>query len=393
MRSYADAFGSIVDCRNLELRGTFYNLSRNQVNELANEFVQFVNKEFKDKCLIPWKKDNRVFREGSNLLEYGDRYAHVGFDGAVKGENVYNIKTKKAYERRVDYDMVYLLNQHAPSGSFDYQEYYNNHIAPCFEYIYGVYTVLADSNPYRKVLVDPERFITELYRLYDLDPRPVLGLFCPPDLVGFCNVKSDHWFDRTPDYYIGEIKLSISLYSLDDSINETAQIMQDFAEYLSKRYININLSIGIDPGYYYGYISLLEPNHSNEEQSLEIVSKYIYAKTVTWANLLSPHLVSRVDSLSIGSDAIICRRFDSGGMILKSAKPLMETTMQQLKILKNVLKPVLFPGEWRQYVTSRFRVYWEPVPILDGEIKIEGNQVVFGKTGSIDKSFVDYCLT
>ena len=370
LKSYADNYGAIVDRRMLNLSGTFYMLPREQINALGYDIKTFIDQMFGEKCIFTWKKNGRTFRHGNDILEIKDEDVYLGFDGDVIGRKVYNKKTQKEYEIKRRHKTYRDTSSHAhiqiPFVSYDYPNFYDKNIYP--------------------YLHNNDKLAEALYNTFGIDNKSDLGVFSQNELYCSIVVTDAKRFICKRGFFYGTIDFGVSVYSLGDSINMVASELRCFADQLFNKYENLNLCVGLNTGYCWGYMAQPLISNSNEDIILSIMAEKTYITKISWSNYISRKTLGLAGGVLTTDSLEINIRYETGGCIIKIDKKLTETKMNDLKIVKTILQPLLFPGEQRVPIDGHFRGNWEPVPILDGEIRIEEDEVVFGEAKEINRS-------
>ena len=79
---------------------------------------------------------------------------------------------------------------------------------------------------------------------------------------------------------------------------------------------------------------------------------------------------------------ILIEELQGGGLLIKHDRPISKMTIADLKDMKQCLYGALISGKSIFYTGyNRFRSRWEYVPLLEDEIRINGDEVIFEHIG------------
>ena len=373
MRSYMDVLGRIIDCRYLCLEGSFVKLTLDEVNAMAQDFYDFIEKEFGDNCVITWEDERKRLpsihpKRGGVFLGSSGEDGFFAANIDIRGSAVYNKATQKKQRSRMGNDISYWLIK-TPSfhASVGYPEYYASEIQP--------------------YLHDSKTFLSALHKLYDLEDKYYINRPYTHDIQASIIVfGTTRWDISTANGNKGVVRVRILLYSIEYEPNEMAEKLLGFAKEISKKYVNFNASIFINTN----FEDYMDWFNSFGELSEEILSRaslgyhqeLIYLQNVGWSHIVAPYTKVLLDGDCCRSENIITEDLQGGGMLIKYNKPISEMTIEDLKEMKKYIYSMLISGKSHVPVYfDRFRSKWEYVPVLDDEIRIEGDNVIFEHIG------------
>lgn len=363
MKSTSEEFGRIIDCRMLILDGQYFNLTEYQALKLAEKFYLFVNSLFEDSCVLLWKCKNRSIRKSSDITDSKirtDEIFDISLLGDVKGNIVYNKSSLRAYERRLQNDIVFCLGLTPPFSATDYPDYAKTEL-----------------DPYR---ASPMQFRDALLKLFNMEDRCNRGFYRQHDLEG-CFFSSSA--EENESAFSGEFFLEISCHSLGDELDKTAEKLYEFGKALVSEFSNVNMTIGVaqterEWEQYFG-----APHISSRP---EMLSENEYMRKVGWANIFSP-LVSQLldfNEETVFPDSVQYEQLENGAACIRLNSTVSKTTISDLKQLKATFYPALLPSvieftsDW-----PYFRSQWENVAILDDELLTDGDKVIFRQNAKI----------
>ena len=385
----ANYFRRLIDCRRLSIAGDFFLMKEDQILQLYKDVYSFINAHFSDQCILSWdavrnNKSKKIKSVDDLQIAVPDRNILVGLDcyGDVRSERVYNKTSLRKYEN----DLIYRSGSSpVPMASVDYPQYAEREL-----------------DPYRD---SPAELRDALIRTFSLEGCINKDINDRHDIAALVCVKPMIYY---PDYYTGELNIDVSVLSLDDELNDMAETFRDFGIQLSETYTNINLSVEVFQTYqheymsYFGYLiaaySFDKRRESGisvsaiEEKNNHVMRKnacYMYSNRIGWSNILSPQVRSllpiALPSAPIGSNV---EKLRTGALRVSLDRRISETTLEGLKQIKKYLYPALFPGLSIFSKDNVGRWYWQNVPVLDDEIKIAGDKVVFTHLGDCNEDYL-----
>lgn len=355
MKSTAEEFGHIIDCRMLTLDGKYFGLTEDQTLGLAEKFYLLADGMFAHSCLLSWRCSNRSIQKSSDItgtkIKAGEIF-EISMLGDVKSEVVFNKTSLRAYDRRLKNDTMFYLGLTPPFSSADYPKY-----------------AMAELDPYR---CSPQQLREALLKLFNIEGRCNMGLYRQHDLEACFNSASTN-----ENTFSGEFFLEISCHCLGGELDETAEKLYEFSKSLVSEYANVNMTIGVfqsdrDWERYFGAPTASSGNTMLHEDE--------YVTKVGWANIISPQTACLLDSSeeTVFSAPLRCERLENGAVCIRSDSAASGTTISDLKRIKMTIYPTLLPSiaefdnDW-----PYFRSQWENVAVLDNELLTDGDKVIF----------------
>jgi len=188
--------------------------------------------------------------------------------------------------------------------------------------------------------------------------------------------------------YRGGIRFNTSTYVIEKCVGAIIANLEDFVYALSGICNKINATISLcDRHSRYG-CSHFDSFSRNDSGSVVFDGveydpvdwlPYHYLLGAEWGNLISKHtmelLPGMVEKAKL-NDKMIVKEFGKGSCFIKLRKPIMDITLSDMFMLKDLLYPALIPGY--RWIPSnppvwRIRERWELMPLLDNEIEVVGN--------------------
>jgi len=388
----ANHFGEIIDCRTLRFDASFYKLKKEDALELAVDFYDYIEKQFRQSSVLLWEINNRVLKNSTQILESGTKVLDIFLTGDVYSERVYHKTSLRDYNKKLENSPVFYMGLTLPFVSVDYPEYVETCLAP-----YDM---------------QPKAFKKALCNLFSEENRINQRQFRGHDLSGM--------FLCAPNYSIGlafagKLRIDLSVACFKEELEEYSANMRKYACYLSEKYTNINITIGIDQsgGDYVRYLGSLKKTGIEERNYAEMNSKakYLYLCNVGWFNVVSPSIIRALWNNETQAGQYVLEKnsegdlnfrqeaLSNGALCLGFDRSILGMSMDALKGLKRKLYPVLLPAEGLRGLKPicrkngkfySYRCNWENVPILDEEILVTEEKVEFQ---SLNVPDVDYLLT
>ena len=356
MRSTADAFGQIINCRQLDLQIRFYGLEHPQVDELARKYYHHVSEMFASNCILDWRFRNRVINDFENSLNnWKNSYGlySMTLQGDFISESVYNKTTLRTHAKRLQYDNIF--NQGIAPGfcATDYQAYRKNKLEP-FEN-------------------DPHQFVSALYKLFMLNHTETMNQYHEHDINGFFRVSC---FEQNTDFLFGKLYLSIPVFCLGHALDEFALSLVVFAKKCAESFKNINASVNLSTkssgGEYDVYFGGLKEDDEKIYKEWQNIAHSLYHFEVGWSNILSPATRSLEDNLNktfeLSKKGIRVEECANGCLIVQCNTPISINTQMDLQEIKRMIYGTLFPGKADFLYSFGFRRYWENISVLEQEI-------------------------
>ncbi len=378
MRSTVEAFGQIINCRQLVLQIRFYGLEHSQVDDLARIFYYYVSEQFGPDSVLDWRFQNKVLKDLEISLR-NDKNSFGLYSLTLQGdfitETVYNKTSLLQYSRRLQNDRIFNCGDVSSFCATDYQAYRRKQLDP-FEN-------------------DPLRFSSALYRLFLLDHSETLRQYREHDLNGYFGVSC---YEQNPDFLFGKLYLGIPVFCLGDATNDVALGFAEFAKECADLFKNLNVAVSLSTKpmgneheeYYFG----LKNEDEKPFREWQNLAHTLYQFNVGWCNILSPatraleeKLRDRFEPMGEG---IIGSECSNGCLFLQCNKPISACTQMDLVEMKSQIYGTLFPGKMDYLYSFGFRKYWENVPVLQEEIiPLGNNRIRFSHAGKLNVHFLE----
>lgn len=386
LESLALHTAEIVDCRMLQLEFEFYQLNATCLRCLSDRLLNKINQWFGNTCYIEWEEDNRR-RSFEKLLKHNSTKKHVGlwsFSGDVVSSVVYDHPSFKKYQQWWEKDIIFGLKADLWS-SIDYLSVFDS--------------CVPESD-------DPEQIKKGLLRLFNRE-----GLF-----------KKNYWrnhdfwgqifyvpYKNRGDLYRGTFNISVSNFCLGKKCVTLAEEFAAFLAELSREFQNVSGHVMLSPigrpavsgsGHtvYFSIHSLGNqpfpcPAGVTEDEWRN--AYYLYG--AEWFNLLSPVQANRLHrphANVLDRNKPIVDQMENGAIIVKSHKDILHTDIPELTQVKDLLRPLLYPG-FREFEIAPFlhphetnakwgpRLMLELVPMSPEDIEVTDEYVIFRHKSSV----------
>lgn len=365
-----------VDSRSLCMEANYFLLTKEQATGFARGFVEWCAALWQKDFVITWHFDNRNMTLARVLEAIGkDGNYAVGLEGTVMCEQIPNQRAFSRFLRNVErYE-----NTVCPSdASSDYMDFF-----------------LSQKKQLQSDNISWEDFILSFFREKGricLSPAPF------PELKGAI-FGNTYLHDST--LYHGSVSVNISVYSAGENVTKLAEEMTRFLTNQSKLYRNINGHIGITPLTvpcessshlcYFGHNVKIDGSHECMGIEPREWYPYYYLCAVEWFNLISPLANTNIPSLSNDNalyPTIKVQRLNNGAVTVRVDKPPEQIDTVDLLPVKYLLYDGLYPGMRElpkkicldeKYIApvAKVRMQWEYLPILEEEIVITSDSVIF----------------
>jgi len=376
------SYGEVIDCRQLAVRYDFYMLTQEAVSCMCKDIIAWISELLGDQFITRWDLDGRVV-SAKKLQSIPERFMSdykslsFGCEGYVKSPLAHNLKTLR--ELRFEKKSAIRTSAAHTGLSVDYREYWNS--------------LFPDGRPGDKEIV------AAIHRLFSED-RHIRSLCSIPDL--FCHASA-HRYSKHPGQYRGSFMLGLNHFCLDGQCDAYADRFLEFACRMAERYKNLNAYVMLEPsgvgifgmlqmpykryfGGKYGY----DDSHLDADCApVEWYDTY-NLQGVEWANIISPLAQTHFESPIAEAPEVVVKSLPGETVLVRHAKPMSQYNVAAAKQVKQVLQPALycggsyiplkelFCGQVSDFHMLRFpRCDWAIVPMLDGEIRISGNALVF----------------
>ena len=390
-RSSAQYIEHPLDCRRLTLSLRYFHLRKEQVIDLAEWITQWVRSfaegqfVFDCYCNQSYTKEKNLFSQIVDDLNKDNRVS-VGYCAYNVSPAVYNKTSMRAFQRKLKgIHPVYSFGwdvetSYSTDESIDYPRYFNERF------------------PLQRP--EKEQLIDLVHQVFQEEGKVYRTLHVWSDFNGGFQAEP---YRSDPDLFGGSAYISFGSFCLGDSIQETAELLAEFATEIASMFVHVNAQVALQPaeragtGYRNPYMkyfgSYVKPDGVEAESGYSFEEWYptYYICGIEWFNLLSPLTAHRLPEVN----SAYTRKTPWGGIIIQSPKKITEYDVSDAMRLKRILKPVIYPGI--SYITMRGmfpwqntrRIYswcprfnWAIVPVEKHEIEIIGSNLVFDNTNS-----------
>ena len=379
-----------IDCRRLTLSVQYYFLDQDAACALTGDILKWIEEVTEENFLFRWYHNGKAVAQKKVMTTLYWPIADVGglrlgFDAYVLNPAMKNSAAIVRYQKSLrsiypEYVSRFQIPPFADECSVDYPEYLDA-LFPCAR-------------------LKNSQIIDNILEIFHTPDRKQLSFHQEPDFTGRIQAIP---YAHHPGLYYGTVTLSFGAFCLGASLDKMADILVLLACELSETYGQLNAHVCLQPKGLYGteYISPymryfgkhLQEDGSCEEAQCNAKEWYpvYYLSGVEWLNILSPLTKKHIGELPERlSPEIEARMLASGGLLVKSAKPITEYTVVDALALKNIIRPALYSGKVAVPLRSLYpwtgssRVYawcprsdWAIVPVERMELDIIGTDIVF----------------
>lgn len=371
------ALGQKIDCRQLTLSCQFFDLSQDEMICFLFKTKQWIQSNLLQNAYACWKVNEKQvslrnfekhIKEATTLISM----VSWEVEAFINSPLVYN----QARCRDVLKKLHFLF---MPTTADDFKPYWDS-IFPngrCENdaLIQGIHKVFREENRYLK---------TTFFR---------------PDIFAF--------FYSVPcrtncGMYEGSFVVSMPVAFMGESVNYIAESLLRLLKSLGSEFRSVNGHVMLQPYqfpagnspymYYFGQHYLGEDFCEDRDGTSQKWYQRYYLTGVEWGNLLSPIAVGKLKDgggILANKNELQIERLDNGSLLVKSAKGIDKYCVEDAMVLKQYLLPALYPGGSYRRLRDIFcqeesydqscwpRADWAIVPVLDGEIKVIGTDLVF----------------
>ncbi len=384
MRSGSDVFGKIVDSRSLVFSLCFWNLSELQLLELSETMYQIMNDLFADNCILNWKMNKKNLKSVNQIKNNSIKNGNFGVEltADVISKTVFDKKSQNLYDMKLKYGLSYLVRKCSLNESYDYRK-------SCIEEQHHM-----DKHSNSKDV---------LLKLFALENHVYLNVIQKHDV--YCFISCDDYDDGKCS---GVIEFLGNVYSLDEKVNNVAIKLYNFSVYASHTFENINAYITTtvwanEHNNYFSelnlpdeyYVDILSGVFSETGEDYDDAAEVAYIKELGWANVISPmHAALLGDNIEKeGTENVEVKVLENRAVSVKIKDGIDRLQLSDLKTVKRIMYPCLYPGHTEFPLNYKFRSMWEYVPVLDDEITVTDNSVIFRINREPDleylKKFID----
>ena len=368
--SIVPQFPQIIDNRLLSMDVQFYMLNTVDMKLLANEFWGFV-RDLLPSDIILRSHLNR--RKGFSLdlkkeIDNAQKEIEFSFEADFLSATVYNTKTFRQFDNRINYDVQPYQNVPA-----EYMSYYQKLL----------------SNPEK----DEHAIMQFLVDLFSIPEKTPSSTFSRHDIDGYFQ-STPYW--HHPQMYHGKFRLTIAKECLGTELEHCSVCMSRFLEQLALRFRRIGGTVRIAPysysitpyAYYFGNQYAMDGSHESVQCLPHEWYPFYYHNGIEWFNLLTPFAANKIKEKQPNVQGLSYKELEYGGMIVQMQTPLGKADIADYTAMKDFLYKALIPGRSRIPLKillapdetgylAKPRMDWELIPISMKEIYAENGNVVF----------------
>jgi len=366
-----------IDCRSLSLHFEYYELTKKQILVMFEETASFLRGILAGQCVSKHLvcersvREDRLIQAATNAMT-DKGYLTYSMQAYVKNQIVHNWETMQSYAKR----LVHALNCSNDSiMSEDYLQYWRE---------------LFPSRP-----EDPQMIKKGILQIFHQKGKYCIGLYPTSDIQA-CFIAAP--YNKEHSLYHGFFRLDFCAYCLDDNLLTMAEQLCHLAmsHYLQYRHLNARVLLqplvigneGAHKQYFRGDRRLDGSHIQNNCTPAEWYSTY-YLEGCEWLNIIAPRSCEHLAKSRKPQDpSVLIQDLMGGGIMVQSAKTILEYDVDDALRIKEYLYPALYPGSSRVALRELFgpendfafsypRPKWEIVPILDDEIKIVGREMFY----------------
>ena len=370
--------GKKIDNRLLHLELEYFQLTKQESDQLLLSFVEWHTQLFSASSILDWIFKNKHVKPEA-LKENIKNHAAIlgGFEGVVKSEEIPNTKALRRYRKNDIFP---------PMGSHVTRSYISEDYFPFYqEKVEALNNGKTDwKGMIQSFFDEPGRICVAHARLMDLQ-----GII----------VRIP--YEKSPEIFRGQIHCYIHIYCLEDSIPFFVREFRDFLRKQALKLTNINGRVAVTPisfpdkcsghMYYFNGNVTMDGSHIIQNCSPNEWYPYYYLCGAEWFNVISPltqtHLLNK-DRKNDNVDDLIVEKLPNGCMTVQVGERPDMIDVKDLSHVKEFLYDALYPGMERilkdiflnrRYTgaTTKPRKDWVCVPVFEHEIIITDNEIIF----------------
>ncbi len=375
--SMADYLGESTDCRVIYLEIDFHKINLATMLESAmlfyNSIIHLLGNEF----IAIWFQNGKKVASNQmhDIVKVDQNRLNINFTANKKTQYVFDRTTMNKFGKSLKLGLAAGMVHTTVNYSLDFPDYYEEKITP--------------------YLVDKQATLDAIIQLFS-ESKKKTAFYNTFDAYGSFNGFS---YEKNKTLYRGHMSFAIGIGCILGNkqlfVDKILAIMKEICSIL----ISANARVGISPWpngkyfsthmKYFGKKCHQDGSHIHADCMPGEWYQYYYLCGVEWANYISPlskeHLTMEQINELLTSN-LYCEQYDTGGLLIKSKKSLMETEIVDLKQIKRYIYPALYPGESEFSLFLKFgetypgwlpRANWEMVPMLNDEIDIHEGLAVF----------------
>lgn len=378
LESMADELYTLTDCRCIYLEVQFNRTSIDALREGAVRFVQYIHELMGKSVVAKWTFGDKAISENKLYDAICDTTQPVSFfaEGNVITPYVYDKRTLQQFQKTLQHDWTIPRIQQ----SADYWEYIDHRFKEC-----GSDSLLKEA--VCDLFHEPNRINLNYYNACDLQCK----FFSNP-----------YWND--PKQCHGSISVTLGLGCVAGFEQNIAESYVEFIKELCPILGLANGRVGISPQpagqHLSSYMQYFGMGHVHGDNSHKIENcwpnewyPYYYLCGVEWGNVISPltqkHLPMIRENIQ-EQKTVISEELPNGSLFVGLNKPILQTDLQDMFILRQLVDEALYPGEGREYDLVELRKHnstvsprsaWELVPVYNDEIVVKDGVLSFHRQG------------
>ncbi|MBQ3505021.1 MAG: hypothetical protein IJA75_10030 [Oscillospiraceae bacterium] len=380
-----------IDCRQLTLSIRYSFLNQDVLSTMIKKILHHLHVITEDHFVFCWYRNGKRIKHKRDMLSQDwmiidNSGMRIAFDAYVMNQITCNSSTILKYQKELPscfhkYQTQFRIAPYALESSVDYPVFFDE-----------LFTNVRQGN---------DQIINNIINIFRAEDRKLLGFHKHPDLCGQMHAEP---YMEHPGLFYGYIQISFSSFCLGPFVNKMADILAQIACDLSDSFVHLNASVMLQPQEFTGL--------QNENPYMRYFGKHLiedgsckealcspkewyptyYLHGVEWFNILSP-LVKQHIGESIphyNQTEVYVHVLDSGSLLVRSQKPITQYSYHDACVLKQIVKPALYPGKNAFPLRAIYpwlgspRVYdwcprnnWAVVPVENSELSIIGTDIVF----------------
>lgn len=366
-----------MDARILQLEFEYFQQSKESSDALLEEFVEWCVHMFSGHFICSWEWKSKSIKDNTIARRVKEENAvFLSINGAIASNQIYNRKTLNQYRRK-------LLDPSTDHSRFkevadDYWPFYQTKVEALLEAQLDWKDTISS-------------FFYEPNRIFRSAPQQL-------DLQGYATRIPYAKYNKL---FYGTVNLSISIQSLGSNLQSIAGTFKTYLIEQASKWINLNGRVAITPitypakssghMYYFGNNISMDGTHlSNNFFPSEWYPHY-YICGAEWFNIISPlaqqHIPTVLQDVQ-QFDMISIQELPGGSIGVQVEKNLACLDVIDLLPVKLLLYNALYPGMSKLSkqvflnpnstgYMAKPRKKWECVPILEEEIVITDEEIVF----------------
>lgn len=371
-RSTAAIYPECIDSRRLFMQADYFLLTKEQADSFVCSFMEWCAGLWQNDFIISWHYYGR--KVGFNKLLDAireDESCVSSFVGAVASDQIHNQRAVDRFVRQIE---RYENEVYPSDASADYMNFF-----------------LAQKAQLESGHISWTEFISSFFREQGrtcLSPAPF------PELEGY--VVGRPYLNNSALFH-GSVSVMVSLYSAGENAVKIADEMTCFLIEQGEIYQNINGHIGVTPldssahMCYFGHDVYMDGTHKRAGVEPQEWYPYYYLRAAEWFNIISPLAKNNIPGLAHENTqypSLKLQTLKNGAVVVRVDALPDQVDVSDLLPVKRLLYDGLYPGMRElskevcldpEYIApvAKVRMQWECIPILDDEIVVTSNSIVF----------------